>query len=49
MRKRRLIGSLVCGLFMFLGVVSYAQESSVKGNLVGTVVDSTGAVVPGVK
>ncbi|HKW75368.1 MAG TPA: TonB-dependent receptor [Terriglobales bacterium] len=49
MRKGILISTLFCALFTFLSVVGFAQESSVKGNLVGTVVDSTGAVVPGAK
>jgi carboxypeptidase family protein len=49
MGKRILIGALMCALVLFLNVAGFSQESAVKGNLGGTVVDSTGAVVTGAK
>lgn len=49
MGKRILLGSLICGLLLFLSVGALAQESAVKGNLGGVVVDPTGAVIPGAK
>jgi hypothetical protein len=44
-----MLGALICALFLFLGVGAFAQESAVKGNLGGSVVDTTGAVIPGAK
>src|SRR5262245_30059830 len=49
MCKRILASALVCALFLFFGVAGLAQELTVKGNVGGVVVDSTGAVVPGAK
>lgn len=49
MGKRILLGALICGLLLFLSVGAFAQESAVKGNLGGVVLDSTGAVIPGAK
>ena len=49
MGKRILLGAMVCALFLSLGVGAFAQESAVKGNLGGVVLDSTGAVIPGAK
>jgi len=49
MGKRILLSAMICSLFLSLGVGASAQESAVKGNLGGVVVDSTGAVVPGAK
>src|SRR6266700_1840026 len=49
MGKRILLSVLAMVLSLFLGVTGLAQESTVKGNLGGVVVDSTGAVVPGAK
>src|SRR5215475_1725926 len=49
MGRRILISVTACALFLFLGVAGMAQESAVKGNLGGVVVDPTGAVVPGAK
>src|SRR6266700_2381840 len=49
MGKRILLSVFAVALFLLFGVAGYAQESSVKGNLGGTVVDSTGAVIPGAK
>lgn len=49
MGKRILLGALSCGLLLFLSVGTFAQESAVKGNLGGVVVDPTGAVIPGAK
>ncbi len=49
MGKRILLGVMISALFLSLGVGAFAQESAVKGNLGGVVVDSTGAVVPGAK
>jgi hypothetical protein len=49
MGKRILLGAMICALFLSLGVGAFAQESAVKGNLGGVVVDSTGAVIPGAK
>src|SRR5215469_11994338 len=49
MGKRILLGVLAFALFLFLGVVGYAQETAVKGNVSGVVVDTTGAVIPGAK
>jgi len=49
MSKRSLLTALFCGFFLLFSVCAYAQESAVKGNLGGVVVDSTGAVIPGAK
>src|ERR1700704_945218 len=49
MGKRILLGVYGLILSLFLGLAAVAQDSSVKGNLGGTVVDSTGAVIPGAK
>src|SRR5580765_7447097 len=49
MGKKIMVGALSLVLSLFLGLVAVAQDSSVKGNLGGTVVDPTGAVVPGAK
>jgi hypothetical protein len=49
MGKRILLGAMICALFLCLGTAGFAQESSVKGNLGGVVVDQTGAVIPGAK
>src|SRR5882724_744044 len=49
MGKRILLSVFAMVLSLFLGVTGLAQESTVKGNLGGVVVDSTGAVVPGAK
>src|SRR4051812_2282993 len=50
---RRLIAcGLMVALLAFVSVGAFAQgsaESSVRGNLSGTVVDSSGAIVPGAK
>jgi hypothetical protein len=48
MGKRALI-VFVCALFLIINVAGIAQESAVKGNLGGVVIDSTGAVIPGAK
>lgn len=47
MRNRFRIPLLAFSLFFSLGL--FAQESAVKGNLSGTVFDSSGAVVSGAK
>src|SRR5437588_4051783 len=49
MGKRILLSVFAMVLSLFLGVAGLAQESTVKGNLGGVVVDSTGAVIPGAK
>src|SRR5262245_54319054 len=49
MDKKILTGVLAYVLFLFMGVVAFAQETAVKGNLGGVVADSTGAVVQGAK
>ena len=49
MGKRILLGAMICALLLCLGTAGFAQESSVKGNLGGVVVDQTGAVIPGAK
>jgi hypothetical protein len=49
MGKRILLGVLAFALFLLSGVVGYAQETAVKGNISGVVVDTTGAVIPGAK
>jgi hypothetical protein len=49
MGKKIMVGALSLVLSLFLGLVAVAQDTSVKGNLGGTVVDPTGAVVPGAK
>jgi hypothetical protein len=49
MGKRILLGVLAFALFLFIGVVGYAQETTVSGNISGVVVDTTGAVIPGAK
>lgn len=48
MGKRILLCATLCALLL-LNVGVLAQESAVKGNLAGSVVDSTGAVVPSAK
>ncbi len=45
----RLKGLWVATLLLLASLFATAQESAVKGNLSGTVYDSTGAVVPGAK
>ena len=47
MSKRILLGLLITALLLFLGLPGFAQESTVKGNLAGVVLDSSGAVVQG--
>lgn len=47
MSKRILLGFLITALVLFLGLPGFAQESTVKGNLAGVVLDSSGAVVQG--
>jgi hypothetical protein len=47
MRSKLVTGAVICALFVCIGIAGFAQESTVKGNLGGTVVDSTGAVVTG--
>jgi len=47
--KRLLIGFTALALSVGVWLPALAQESAVKGNLAGSVYDSTGAVVPGVK
>src|SRR5260221_3637326 len=50
MGKRSFSVVLLCALVvLLLGIHSLAQESSVKGNLGGVVLDPTGAVIPGAK
>jgi hypothetical protein len=49
MGKKIAVGILGLVLSLVLGLVAMAQDSSVKGNLGGVVVDSTGAVIPGAK
>ncbi|HEX4606503.1 MAG TPA: TonB-dependent receptor, partial [Candidatus Angelobacter sp.] len=49
MGKKIAVGVLGLVLSLCLGLGALAQDSSVKGNLGGVVVDSTGAVVPGAK
>jgi hypothetical protein len=49
MGKRILLGVLAFALFLVVGVVGYAQETAVKGNVSGVVVDTTGAVIPQAK
>ena len=49
MGKRIVLSAMICALFLSLGVGAFAQESAVKGNLGGVVLDSTGAVVQGAK
>lgn len=49
MGKRVFLTVLLCALLLMLSVPGLAQESSVKGNLGGVVLDPTGAVVPGAK
>jgi len=48
MGKRILLFAILSTLLL-LNLSVFAQESAVKGNLGGTVVDSTGALVPGAK
>jgi len=48
-RKEWSWGLLVLALAVALAVPAYAQESTVKGSLAGTIYDATGAVVPGAK
>ena len=45
MGKRILLGVLITALVLFLGVPGFAQESTVKGNLAGVVIDASGAIV----
>src|SRR5437588_1668601 len=47
MGKRFSIGVLLCALLLFMGISGFAQESTVKGNLSGVVLDASGAVVQG--
>src|SRR5438874_1756625 len=47
MGKKVLLGFLITALILFLGVPGFAQESTVKGNLAGMVVDASGAIVQG--
>src|SRR5690348_1169330 len=47
MKSKMVAGTIYCALFVCISIAGFAQESTVKGNLGGTVVDSTGAVVPG--
>src|SRR5438034_2201978 len=47
MGKKVLLGVLITALILFLGVPGFAQESTVKGNLAGMVVDASGAIVQG--
>jgi hypothetical protein len=47
--KRILLSVFAVVLCLFFGVAGLAQESAVKGNLGGIVVDTTGAVIPGAK
>ena len=47
MGKRFSMGVLLCALLLFMGISGFAQESTVKGNLSGVVLDATGAVVQG--
>jgi hypothetical protein len=49
MGHRNLFRVLSCALLLCAGLVGFAQESAVKGNLTGVVVDTTGAVVPEAK
>ena len=44
MGKRILLGVLITALVLFLGVPGFAQESTVKGNLAGVVIDASGAI-----
>ena len=46
---RKIIPFLILTLIAAFAIPVVAQESAVKGNLSGTVYDSTGAVVPGAK
>lgn len=46
MVKKWLVGLTVLALLVPFATLSFAQESSVKGNVGGLVVDSTGAVIP---
>jgi len=39
----------VCMLVLALSLSAFGQESAVKGNIVGVIMDSSGAVVPGAK
>ena len=47
MGKRILLGVLITALVLFLGVPGFGQESTVKGNLAGVVIDASGAIVQG--
>src|SRR5580765_6130906 len=49
MGKKIAVGIFGLVLSLVPGLVAMAQDSSVKGNLGGVVVDSTGAVIPGAK
>src|SRR5215471_3959962 len=49
MGKKIAVGIFGLVLSLVLGLVATAQDTSVKGNLGGVVVDSTGAVIPGAK
>jgi Carboxypeptidase regulatory-like domain/TonB-dependent Receptor Plug Domain len=42
---KRTLSLSVCALLLLFGLAGFAQESTVKGNITGLVVDSTGAVV----
>ncbi len=46
---KRFIALLIVAVLVTFSLSAFAQESSVKGNLSGTVYDSTGAVVAGAK
>lgn len=43
------LGITIAALLLILIVPGFAQETTVKGNLAGSVVDATGAVIPGAK
>src|SRR5947209_17682448 len=47
MGKRILVSLLIPALLLFLGIPGFAQESTVKGNLAGVVLDASGAIVQG--
>ncbi len=48
-KKKWFLGLLIATLLVAFAGPAGAQETAVKGNLAGTVYDSTGAVVPGAK
>ena len=47
MQKKGFVSFLAMAALLAFGLMAMAQETSVKGNLGGLAVDSTGAVVPG--